>query len=102
YIAMMVMWEECHISVKDLGKRLYLDSGTLTPVLKTLEKNGYVTRNRSKEDERVLLVEVTESGMALRDKLLDVPMKVGSCIPLSPEDAKTLYILLHKVLGTEA
>lgn len=99
YITMMVMWEKTSISVKDLGKCLYLDSGTLTPLLKTLEKKGFVKRSRSKEDERVLVVEVTESGMALRDKVLEVPRQVSSCFDITPEDAKTLYSLLYKVLG---
>lgn len=99
YIAMMVMWEKRSLSVKDLGKCLYLDSGTLTPLLKTLEKKGYVKRTRSEEDERVLVVAVTEEGMALRDKVLDVPLRVGSCLGVSPEDAQTLYQLLYKVLG---
>lgn len=99
YITLMVLWEKRSISVKDLGKCLYLDSGTLTPVLKTLEKKGYVKRSRSQEDERVLVVEMTESGMALRDKAVEIPMKLGSCISISPEDAKTLYTLLYKVLG---
>lgn len=99
YITLMVLWEKRSISVKDLGKCLYLDSGTLTPVLKTLEKKGYVKRSRSQEDERVLVVEITESAMALRDKAVEIPMKLGSCISISPEDAKTLYTLLYKVLG---
>mgnify|MGYP003304175005 CR=1 FL=1 len=62
YITMMVMWEEKSICVKDLGRRLFLDSGTLTPVLKTLEKKGYITRSRSKEDERNLIVKITDLG----------------------------------------
>ena len=66
YIAMMVFWEEQKLSVKELGKKLFLDSGTLTPVLKSLEAKGYVVRSRSKADERVLEVEITESGKALR------------------------------------
>lgn len=102
YITLMVLWEKRGISVKDLGKCLYLDSGTLTPVLKTLEKKGYVKRSRSQEDERVLIVEITESAMALRDKAVEIPMKLGSCISISPDDAKTLYTLLYKVLGNMA
>lgn len=99
YITMMVMWENQHINVKELGEKLYLDSGTLTPVLKTLEKKGYVRRSRSKEDERVLDVEVTADGMELRDRALGVPIQMGSCINMSAEDAKKLYELLYKVLG---
>ncbi|MCQ2413078.1 MAG: MarR family transcriptional regulator [Sphaerochaetaceae bacterium] len=99
YIALMVLWEKGSVNVKELGERLYLDSGTLTPLLKNLEKKGYVTRSRSKEDERVLVVQLTQKGMDLREKAVEIPMKVGSCMAVSPEDAKTLYTLLHKILA---
>lgn len=98
YIAMMVMWEHTKMNVKELGEYLFLDSGTLTPLLKTLEKKGLVTRARSKEDERNLVVCVTEKGMALRDKALEVPKKVAGCIQLEESEAKELYILLHKLM----
>lgn len=99
YIAMMVFWEQKKCSVKELGENLYLDSGTLTPVLKSLEAKGFVRRYRSTEDERVLLVEVTDEGMALRDRALGVPKRVGSCIRLEPNEAMDLYRLLYKLLG---
>ena len=99
YIAMMVMWEHKTMNVKELGEYLFLDSGTLTPLLKTLEKKGFVTRTRSKEDERNLIVSVTEDGLALRDKALDIPKKVVGCIDLDKEDAKELYVLLHKLMN---
>lgn len=98
YITMMVMWDKRSISVKQLGEYLYLDSGTLTPVLKALEKKGYVDRNRSKDDERVLIVTITDKGMELREKAVDVPSKLGSCIAMTPDEAKSLYTLLYKVL----
>lgn len=98
YITMMVMWAEKRISVRDIGKRLYLDSGTLTPVLKSLESKGYIRRYRSTEDERVLIVELTEEGSRLRDEAVEVPQQVGSCIRLEPEEAMQLYRLLYKVL----
>ncbi|MBQ3890359.1 MAG: MarR family transcriptional regulator [Lachnospiraceae bacterium] len=98
YIAMMVMWEHTKMNVKELGEYLFLDSGTLTPLLKTLEKKGLVTRARSKEDERNLVVSVTDEGMALRDKALDIPKKVAGCIQLEESEAKELYILLHKLM----
>lgn len=98
YITMMVMWAEKRISVRDMGKRLYLDSGTLTPVLKSLESKGYIRRYRSAEDERVLIVELTEEGSRLRDEAVEVPQQVGSCIRLEPEEAMQLYRLLYKVL----
>ena len=98
YIAMMVFWEQKQISVRDLGKRLFLDSGTLTPVLKSLEAKGYVSRYRSSEDERVLLVEVTEEGMRLRDRAVRVPAQLGGCVRLDEKDAKQLYDLLYRLL----
>lgn len=99
YIAMMVFWEEKRVNVKELGERLYLDSGTLTPVLKNLESKGYVRRYRSQKDERVLLVEVTDAGMALRAKAADIPQKIRDCIALTDDEADTLYTLLNKVLA---
>ena len=99
YITMMVLWEKKTLSVKDLGARLFLDSGTLTPLLKGLESKGYITRRRSAEDERVLQVGVTDEGMGLKEKLKAVPGQVASCISLEPEEAAELYRLLYKILG---
>ena len=99
YIALMVLWEEGQVSVKALGERLYLDSGTLTPLLKSLEQKGYVSRMRSKEDERVLIASVTKEGLELRDKLKDVPEKLARCVCLSADDAKELYRILYAILG---
>ncbi len=101
YITMMVFWEHKKISVKELGKKLFLDSGTLTPVLKSLEAKGFVTRYRSQEDERVLLVEITESGEALKERASEVPAKIGNCITLTPDEAKSLYGILYKLLGQQ-
>lgn len=98
YITMMVMWERKEISVKGLGDYLFLDSGTLTPVLKTLEKKGYVERTRSKEDERSLIVSLTKEGEALKEKAVTVPAKVAKCVSLSPEDAGELYRILHTIM----
>ena len=99
YIAMMVFWEQRKCSVKELGEKLYLDSGTLTPVLKSLEAKGFVRRYRSTEDERVLIVEVTEEGEKLRERALEVPKNVGGCIRLEDDEAAELYRLLYKLLG---
>lgn len=99
YIAMLVLWEKRNITVKELGEFLYLDSGTLTPVLKALEKKGYVSRNRSKADERVLNVSITDKGMELREQAVDIPAKIGGCVEMSAEEAKVLYSLLYKILG---
>ena len=99
YIAMMVLWEHRQISVKDMGALLYLDSGTLTPVLKKLEQKGYLVRARDSQDERVLNVTITELGEKLKKDAVLVPQKMGCCVCLEKEDADELYRLLHKVLG---
>lgn len=99
YITMMVMWEHKELSVKELGQYLYLDSGTLTPLLKTMEKKGWVERNRSKKDERVLDVTITDAGQKLKDKALEVPEKISTCISIEPDEAVQLYKILHKILG---
>ena len=83
YIAMMVLWEHRQISVKDMGALLYLDSGTLTPVLKKLEQKGYLVRARDSEDERVLNVTITELGEKLKEDAVLVPKKMG-CTPPNP------------------
>ncbi len=99
YIVMMVMWEHKEMSVKELGKKLFLDSGTLTPLLKNLEKKGLVTRERSKSDERFLVVRITDEGIALREKALDIPAKIGNCISLDEDEAVKLYTIIKKLLG---
>ena len=99
YITMMVMWEEKQISVKELGEKLFLDSGTMTPVLKSLEQKGFVTRKRSEEDERSVIVKITESGEKLKESAMEIPLKVAGCVGLEVEEAKELYKLLYKILG---
>lgn len=99
YIAMMVLWEYKRIGVKDLGSRLYLDSGTLTPLLKRLEAKGFVRRERSSEDERAVNISITEVGETLKEKAREIPVQMGKCMPLSPEEAGTLYTLLYKLLN---
>ena len=98
YIAMMVLWEHKKLTVKELGEYLYLDSGTLTPLLKTMEKKGWVERNRSKEDERVLNVTITKQGEALRKQALSVPEQMAGCVHLKQEEIAQLYQLLYKIL----
>ena len=90
YITMMVFWEQKKCSVKELGERLYLDSGTLTPVLKSLEAKGFVCRYRSTEDE---------AGRQLRDRALNVPAQLGACVQLEPGETQALHGLLYKLLG---
>lgn len=98
YIAMMVFWERGKCSAKELGEKLYLDSGTLTPVLKSLEKKGFVKRVRSAEDERQLMVEITKEGERLKDRAVEIPAKVASCVNLNAEEAAELYKTLYKIL----
>lgn len=98
YITMMVLWENRELSVKELGEKLFLDSGTLTPLLKKLEAKGYLTRNRSAKDERNLIIKVTEKGMELREKALSVPDDIRTCINMSDEEAKALYKLLNGLM----
>ena len=101
YIVMLVFWEEKKLHVKDLGKRLFLDSGTLTPVLKSLEAKGFVHRQRSDEDERMLEVEITPAGLRLKEQATLIPMKIGHLMHLTPQEAIELYRLLYKMLGRE-
>ena len=100
YIVFMVLWEKESVNVGQLGETLCLDAGTLTPLLKRLEKEGYVTRKRSEEDERVTIVSITEKGNKLKEKCKDIPLKLSAAgSPLTEKEAKELYKLLYKVLG---
>ena len=80
YIAMMVLWEKESVTVKELGEALYLDSGTLTPLLKKMEAKGLITRRRSEADERSLIVTLTEAGDRLKDRAVQVPNRMAGCI----------------------
>ena len=100
YIAMMVLWETPCVSSRQLGRRLCLDSGTLTPVLKRLESMGYVNRKRDEKDERNLIVTLTEAGQALKERAAFIPGQMAACIRMEPEDALQLYTLLHRLLDT--
>ena len=101
YIAMMVLWEHKTMNVKAMGEILYLDSGTLTPVLKKLESKGYITRQRSTADERNLVVTITDAGEALKEKAVAVPAAIAKCSNLDPEEAAQLYRILYKMLGNK-
>ena len=99
YVVFMVLWEKESVNVGQLGSILHLDAGTLTPLLKTLEKEGYVTRNRSKEDERVTIVTITKKGNDLKEKCKDIPLKLAATgSALSEKEARELYRLLYKYL----
>ncbi len=99
YIAMMVLWEEREVTVTELGKQLFLDSGTLTPLLKKLEQKGFVTRKRMESDERNVCISITDKGDRLKEEAVKIPEKMSCCISLNPEEVKTLYTILQKVLG---
>ena len=99
YITMMVLWSKEEINVTELGKYLFLDSGTLTPVLKKLENKGYIVRKRAKEDERNLIVSITEKGKKLKSKAKDVPSEIAKCIDLEEKEAIELYRILYKLLS---
>ena len=99
YIVLMVLWEQKEISVCELGKKLFLDTGTLSPLLKSMEKKNLVTRTREKKDERMVSICITDEGMALREKALSVPPAMGSCVALSAEEAGQLYNILYKILN---
>lgn len=100
YITMMVMWDKKEINVKELGNCLYLDSGTLTPVLKKLEGKGYLARKRSEQDERNLIVTLTQAGEELKKEAVSIPAQLAQCVNLTQQEAKTLYELLYKILKT--
>ena len=98
YITLLALWEKDHITVKELGEKLYLDSGTLTPLLNKLEKKGYIIKNKSDKDGRELVVIVTDKGYELKKKALEVPPEIAKCVNLKKEEAVVFYQLLHKVL----
>lgn len=100
YITMMIMWDKKEINVKNLGECLYLDSGTLTPLLKKLEAKGFVTRQRCEADERSIIVKVTEKGEQLKNDALSVPTKMQGCVNLTQEEILELYRLLYKIIDT--
>ncbi len=101
YIAFLVLWENDGITVGELGRRLYLDNGTLTPLLKKMEASGYIERTRSKTDERVVVITLTDQGRQLYEQCRDIPKCIGSCITLKEDEAQLLYQVLYKILKTE-
>ena len=100
YITMLVLWEHNSINVKELGDKLFLDSGTLTPLLKKLEFKGYINRNRSSSDERNLIISITNSGLELKKRALEIPYKISGCVKLEQEEVIVLYKLLNKLLNS--
>ena len=98
YITFLVLWEKDGISVSEIGDRLMLDNGTLSPMLKKMEQAGYIERKRSAGDDRVVIVSLTKKGRDLQEKAKEIPMKVGGCIDMPLEQAKELYGLLYELL----
>ncbi|MFY8139454.1 MAG: MarR family winged helix-turn-helix transcriptional regulator [Caulobacter sp.] len=90
YLVMLVLWERDGLSLGDIGRRLHLDSGTLTPLLKRLESAGMVTRRRAERDERVVLIALTDKGRALKTQAEPIPLKLAEAMHLEPAQAMAL------------
>jgi DNA-binding MarR family transcriptional regulator len=99
YVVMMYFWEVGSGTARDVSRALLLDPSTLTPVLKKLEQKGYLDRARDPADERSLIITLTDAGAALREKALDIPARMGDCVGLDEEEARTLAGLIGKVLN---
>lgn len=98
YITLMALWENKELNVKELSDILFLDSGTLTPLLKKLEVRGLIKKTRLLDDERFVKISITEEGLSLRDNLIDIPDKIVGCLSLEPSEAETLYKILNKLM----
>ena len=98
YIVFMVLWEKDEVTVGDICRRLYLDSGTLTPLLKKMEEKGWLQRTRSRQDERIVIVTLTEEGRKMKERCQSIPASISKCIHLSPDDAAALYRILYQIL----
>ena len=101
YIVFLTLWEKDGVPVGELCEKLMLDNGTLSPLLKKMQTEGYIERTRSKEDDRVVVITLTEAGRALQEKAKDVPAKVAGCVTLAPEKAQALYALLYELLDNQ-
>lgn len=100
YITFMVLWEQDDIPVGDICAKQRLDNGTVTPLLKKMEDEGFITRVRDASDERRVKIRLTDAGRAMKEKVKDVPKEIGGCIRLSPEDARSLYRILYQILDS--
>ena len=98
YIVLMVLWEKDHVSVKEIGEKLYLDSGTLTPLLNKLLLKGYISKKTLPSDNRELIISLTNKGLELKKEAYEIPPQIAKEVKLSPEEVKELYRLLYKVL----
>lgn len=100
YLALLLLWEHETLTVKKMGELLYLDSGTLTPMLKRMEQQGLITRKRSEEDERSVLISLTENGQSLKERAADIPRTILGLSKQSGEDLKQLKSALYTLLET--
>ena len=98
YIVLMVLWERDHLSVKEIGAKLYLDSGTLTPLINKLITKGFVQKEKSPDDERELIISLTSDGIKLKEKAKEIPPLIAKKVKLTQKEARTLYTLLYKLL----
>ncbi|WP_373802426.1 MarR family winged helix-turn-helix transcriptional regulator [Bacteroides heparinolyticus] len=101
YLVLMVLWEEDFLPVNAIGKRLLLDSGTLTPLLKRMEAKELITRHRCKQDERIVRISLTEKGKELKAKSNKIPTLMAKEYTLTPEEAETLKKLIYKLINKE-
>lgn len=101
YLVFLVLGEYGEMKVSEIGGELLLDNGTLSPMLKKLEKEGFIVRTRSSEDERIVMISLTDKGAELYESLADIPEKVGSCVCMDKEKAETLYTLLYELLDAQ-
>lgn len=101
YILFLVLWEKDGLTVGEICKRLMLDSGTLSPVLKKLRQQGYIEKSQSTADERSFIITLTEKGRMLQEKAKDIPLQIGKCFNIAPEKAKQLYDLLYELLDEQ-
>ena len=99
YIVFLVLWEQEEVTIGELCKKLMLDNGTLSPLIKKMESDGYVRRERKKEDDRVVIVTLTDKGRALQEEAKDSPTKIACCVDLPVEESKEFYIILYELLN---
>ena len=99
YILFLVLWEKDGLTVGEICKRLMLDSGTLSPILKKLRQQGYIEKQQSTSDERSFIITLTEKGRELQMQAKDIPFQVGRCVNITPEKAYQLRDLLNELLG---
>jgi len=98
YIAMMVLWDKKKMKVTELGNYLFLDTGTVSPLIRKLEAKGYVEIMRSEDDERIQIICITKKGEALKENAIKIPTEVGKCVNLNKKDSEELYRILYTLI----